>query len=45
MTKLIEEMAAYFAQNGTLSDVYNFSNLVASGAWGELRHLANIIGL
>ena len=45
MTKLIQEMAAYFAQNGTLSDAYNFANLVASGAWGEIRHLANILGL
>ena len=45
MTKLIEDMAAYFATNGTLVDASNFANLVASGAWGEIRHLAQILGL
>ena len=45
MTKLVEQMAAYFSTNGTLSDVVNFANLVAAGAWGEIRHLASIIGL
>ena len=45
MTKLVEQLAAYFSTNGTFSDAVNLANLVAAGAWGEIRHLASIIGL
>ena len=44
-SNLIDQLTTYFSTNGTLSDVVYFAQLVASGAWGEVAHLAKIMGL
>ena len=45
MDKIVDQLTVYFSTNGTLADAVYFANLVASGAWGEIRHLAKIMGL
>ena len=42
---LIDQLKDYFATNGTLTDVVNFASMLASGAWGDIAHLAKIVGL
>ena len=42
---LIDQLTAYFSSNGTLADAVYFAQVVASGAWGEIAHLAKIVGL
>jgi hypothetical protein len=44
-SNLIDQLTAYFSTNGTLSDAVYFAQLVASQAWGEIAHLAKIMGL
>ena len=44
-SSLIDQLTTYFATNGTLADVVNFAGLVASKSWGEIAHLAKIMGL
>jgi hypothetical protein len=44
-SSLIDQLTAYFSTNGTLADAVNFVNMVASGAWGDIAHLAKILGL
>ena len=38
-------LTEYFATNGTLADVVNFAQLVASQSWSQIAHLAKIMGL
>ena len=42
---LIDQLTAYFSTNGTLSDAVYFAQLVASGAWDQIAHLAKIMGV
>ena len=44
-SNLIDQLTAYFSTNGTLADAVNFASLVASKSWGEIAHLAQIMGL
>ena len=44
-SNLIDQLTTYFSSNGTLADAVYFAQLVASGAWGEVAHLAKIMGL
>jgi|GEM_PF-1063070 len=44
-SNLIDQLTAYFSTNGTLAQAVNFAQLVASQAWGEIAHLAKIMGL
>ena len=44
-SSLIDQLTAYFSTNGTLADALYFAQLVASQAWGQIAHLAKIMGL
>ena len=44
-SSLIDQLTAYFSSNGTLTDALNFAQLVASGAWDQIAHLAKIMGV